>query len=220
MCGRYTLVQWEALPERFGVVLPQRLTPRYNIAPTQHVPVILRDGDSVVCKLLRWGLVPFWAKDLSVGNRLINARGETVQEKNSFKHSFRQKRCLVPADGFFEWKSEAGGKKAYLFSDKNGALFAFAGLWDTWQAPGGETVCSFTIITTAANTLVAPVHHRMPVILEQESERTWLDGDEEPLNLNRLLQPYPAERMACRTVSQLVNSPRNDSPEVLRTDEL
>jgi putative SOS response-associated peptidase YedK len=209
------LVQWEELCARFGITLEIELAPRYNIAPTQSVPVVLLENGQAVCKMLRWGLVPFWAKDQAVGNKLINARAETVAVKNSFRESFRRRRCLVPADGFFEWKKEAGRKTPYLFGADHGSLVALAGLWDTWQSPAGEKVQSFTIITTEANALVAPVHNRMPVILGREAEATWLAPAYNPVYLQALLVPYPAERMTCRQVSALVNSPRNDSPDVL-----
>ncbi|MDW7651110.1 MAG: SOS response-associated peptidase [Bacillota bacterium] len=215
MCGRYTLVEWEELQERFGVAVADKLVPRYNIAPTQTVPVIIDDNGPQL-KFFRWGLIPFWAKDKSIGNKLINARAESVHEKNSFRESFRRRRCLVPADGFFEWKNDGSVKKPFRFTRYDGALFAFAGLWDVWRAPEGEAVGSFTIITTQANELVSPVHDRMPVILNREDEQTWL----KPAGVNNdalraLLVPHKTDGLVCYEVSALVNSSRNNTPQVI-----
>jgi putative SOS response-associated peptidase YedK len=218
MCGRYMLVEWEELCARFGITLAEPLLPRYNIAPTQLVPVIVGEDGVPVCKMYRWGLVPFWAKDPSAGPKLINARAETVAEKNSFRESFRRRRCLIPAQGFYEWEKRPAGKIPCLFTCHDGGLFAMAGLWDRWQSADGAVMHTFSIITTEANPLVAPVHNRMPVILERRAEEIWLNGDAELKALQELLVPYPARNMARREVSLRVNSPRYDAADILTPD--
>jgi putative SOS response-associated peptidase YedK len=196
------------------------VTPRYNIAPTQDAPVVvMREGHRRLEKF-RWGLVPPWADDPGMGARMINARAETVHQSKAFRSAFTRRRCLVPASGFFEWKKEQGGarKTPYNFFMKDEQAFAFAGLWEIWQRdPNSPPLHSFTIITTDANGLVKPVHDRMPVILSRDAETVWLDpgqGDEHALRA--LLRPCPVGDMACHTVSALVNSPKNDSPECIR----
>ncbi|WP_396127684.1 SOS response-associated peptidase [Dethiobacter alkaliphilus] len=212
MCGRYTFVETGKLWERFGVEGAQ-LVPRYNVAPTQEMPVITGSEKRRLIQM-RWGLVPHWAKEISIGSRMINARGETVEEKPSFRSSFRHKRCLVPADGFFEWQRQNGLKVPYRFTLANGGLFAMAGLWDRWISPNGDEIQTFTIITTTANELVGTVHDRMPVILSRENEQLWLEG-KDAKHLKQLLVPYPAEQMSCYQVSQLCNSAKNDLPECI-----
>lgn len=162
---------------------------------------------------MRWGLIPFWAKDPSVGYRMINARCETVATSGAFKHALRHRRCLIPADGFYEWKKEAGSKIPMRILLKGGEAFTFAGLWETWKSPEGQTIESCIIITCGPNELMAPIHDRMPVILPEKVEATWLDsGTEDPAQLLPLLVPYPSERMKAYRVSPLVNSPKTDSP--------
>ncbi|HZK24755.1 MAG TPA: SOS response-associated peptidase [Oscillospiraceae bacterium] len=212
MCGRFTLINWQELIVRFGVAAYD-LQPRYNIAPTQGIPVIVQGAKEL--RLFRWGLIPFWAADETFAARLINARAETVLEKKSFRHCMQQKRCLIPADGFYEWKKEGNKKQPYYFSLTGGQLFAFAGLWDKWRAPDGSEIFTCTIITTQANQLVAEIHQRMPVILPPEAEAMWLDPQlRQPEVLQSLLQPYPAA-MIRRAVSPLINRPNFDGPEVL-----
>ncbi|MBA3530657.1 MAG: SOS response-associated peptidase [Ardenticatenales bacterium] len=217
MCGRFTLkvdpnTVYEAL--ELGE-MPAKLEPRYNIAPSQPVAVVTDPALRKV-EMFRWGLIPSWAKDPSIANKLINARAETVTEKPSFRTAFAKRRCLVIADGFYEWQKRSkaqGGSQPYYFQLDSHDPFAFAGLWELWRDPEGEVVHSCTLITCAANDLVAPVHARMPVILGEESLWQWLEPDASEDTLHTLLQPYPAERMAAYPVSDLVNSPYNDSPE-------
>lgn len=222
MCGRFTLTfNSETLQLSFGlaVVPDPPVEPRYNISPSQDVPVILMLGGERIVRKMRWGLIPRWAKDESVGNRLINARAETIDEKNSFKNSFKHRRCLVPADGFYEWRREKGRttKQPIRFVMKSGAPFALAGLWDVWRRPvTGAEVQSFTIVTTTANELLATIHDRMPVILNKENEDEWLDPENSDTGrLKALLKPYPATLMTFHEVSTAVNSPTHDSPELI-----
>lgn len=221
MCGRFTLTV--GLGEIKRYFQAEELTQmdhalRYNIAPTQSVPIVVCRENTRRLVPMRWGLIPRWAKDVSIGNRLINARSEGLSEKPAFRHSFRRKRCLVPADSFYEWRKDASGKKQpmrILFA--GGGLFAFAGLWDQWTDPGeGHTIHSFTIITTHANDKVRPIHHRMPVILDRSEEDLWLDpGMEDPALLKPLLEPCDPDPMRIHPVSPIVNSPKNDQPECI-----
>ena len=219
MCGRFTLfVDPKELMEAFpGFAMPVEWTPRYNIAPTQPVAVILNTGQNKV-EFFRWGLIPSWAKDPAIGNRMINARAETVADKPSFRAAFRQRRCLVLADGFYEWRKDPGrtAKTPLYIRLKSGKPFAFAGLWESWRAPDDATIYSCNIITTEPNSLVAKVHNRMPVILEQEAYDVWLDpAEQSPDRLDVWLKPYPAERMTAYPVSRFVNNPSNDAPECI-----
>lgn len=219
MCGRYTLtVSGDALAESFELPEIPELSPRYNIAPTQEVPAVRVEQEGGPRRLtpLRWGLIPFWADDPSIGNRMINARAETVTEKPSFRTSFKKRRCLVVADGFYEWKkAEGGAKQPYYIRLEDGEPFAFAGLWDRWQREG-EEIHSFTILTTQPNDLVKPLHNRMPVILPREAYDLWLDpGVSDADRLLPLLAPYDPEAMEAYPVSRYVNSPANDSPRCI-----
>lgn len=215
MCGRYSQTTDPAkLAKRFGLTSPgSDVVCRYNIAPTQDAPVIAIDGSKRFISM-RWGLIPSWAKDAAIGNRMINARAETLTEKPSFRKAFERRRCLVPTDGFYEWrKTDAKTKTPMHFVLKSRQPFAFAGLWESWKNPDGQELRSFTIITTAANDLLRPIHDRMPVILRPEDEEKWLDiGSSDTAKLIPLLGPYPAEEMETYAVSTLVNSPRNDTP--------
>ena len=216
MCGRYTLVEVDGLQRRFALeeTLPEA-TARYNIAPTQTMPVIVRHSPNHA-EWMRWGLVPFWAKEPGIGSRMINARAETVAEKPAFRRAFRARRCLVPASGFYEWQRGARGKTPYYIHLPDMPLFAFAGLHETWRGPDGAELRTYTIITTAANDLMAPLHDRMPAILAPDDEETWLDPDAtEPEQLLPLLRPYPAKEMAAYPVAPAVNSPRNDTATLL-----
>ena len=212
MCGRYTLaVSAGDLADRFGLTgdLPD-LTPRYNVAPTQQVAAVLADGGGRKLEMLRWGLVPSWAKDPGIGARMINARGETVAEKPSFRSAFKRSRCLIPADGFYEWQKAAGGKQPFHIRMRDGSPFAFAGLWERWDSDG-EELLTCAIITTSANEVVGEVHDRMPVILPEEDHDLWLDPDFDQKDaLTTLLKPYPAEAMEAYAVSRFVNRPGND----------
>ena len=216
MCGRYTLtIDIKIVAEKFGVPAALDTSPRYNIAPTQEVVSVMRNGASHLARL-RWGLIPSWAKDESIGSRMINARAETLTEKPSFKGLLRSKRCLIVADGFYEWKQENGSKIPMYMTLKSGEPFAFAGLWDLWKSPEGEHIRSCTIITTEPNDLVAPIHNRMPAILLPGAYADWLDPDmRDEQALSHWLAPYPAEEMTARPVSRLVNDPKRDSPELI-----
>jgi putative SOS response-associated peptidase YedK len=212
MCGRYSITTpVEAMRELFDFTgRPPNLPPRYNVAPTQDAPVIrMRDGDRELA-MLRWGLVPSWSQGPDSRFSMINARAETVANKPAFRAAFRARRCLVPADGFYEWTPAKGGKQPYRITLKDGGLFALAGLWEHW-AGKDETIDSFTIVVTEANELLAPIHDRMPVILAPDEYEAWLRG--EPRDAAALLDPYPAGELTAYPVSKHVNSPRNDDPE-------
>lgn len=216
MCGRYSFSKIKAndIIQRFGPVqLEFEFGPSYNIAPSQQIPVVIhKDGVNRLLGL-RWGLIPYWAKDEHLGNKLINARAETLEERPSFRKSFKQKRCLILADGFYEWRKEGRVKKPFRITLKDGGLFAFAGLWDSWLSPIGQTINTCTIITTTPNELMEPIHNRMPVILQRDSEPDWLSADTPGREIKGLLTPFPAEEMVAYEVSSLVNSPHNDVPE-------
>jgi len=219
MCGRFTLtVDPSELRETFAnYTFPDQYAPRFNIAPTQPILAIPNDGRQEA-DFFAWGLIPSWAKDPSIGSRLINARAEGLAEKPSFRGSFKYKRCLIPADGFYEWKSQPGTKTKvpYFIFLEDRRPFAFAGLWDEWYSPEGGSVRSATIITTTPNELMAPIHNRMPVILEPEDYARWLDpSPQRPEELSLLLKSYPSGRMLAHPVSTLVNSPANDRPELV-----
>jgi len=219
MCGRYTLSSpTDLLADLLELDSVPELAPRYNIAPTQEAAVVRVTGETGArsLDLLRWGLIPFWSKDPGIGNRMINARAETVAEKPSYRTSFKRKRCLVPADGFYEWQATGGPKQPFYFRFEGGAPFALAGLWDRWEKGEGEPVETFTILTTEPNEVVAPVHKRMPVILDREGMALWLDpAIEDAERLTPLLGPFPAAGMEGFPVSTYVNSPGNDTPRCI-----
>jgi putative SOS response-associated peptidase YedK len=210
MCGRFTLAVPAAdIADFFEVDARLNLPPRYNIAPTQQAPVVRTKEDGRELALLRWGLVPAWAKDPAIGNRMINARAESVAEKPAFRAAFKARRCLVPADGFYEWQKAGKGKQPFYIRRKDRAPFAFAGLWERWRDRAeGETLETFTIITTEPNSLMAPIHNRMPVIIPEEAYEQWLDPEErgDP----DLLVPYPEEELTAYPISTWVNSPAHD----------
>lgn len=186
--------------------------PRYNIAPTQMVPIIIVEERGRKLEMMRWGLIPSWAKEVAVGNRMINARCETLAEKPAFKRYFKSSRCLVPADGFYEWKKAGTAKQPMRITLKSGQLFAMAGLWARWRDARGQEVHSFSVITTAPNSLMRDIHNRMPAILHPAREIEWLDPANADLDsLQAMLSPYPAEQMLAYPVSTIVNSPRNDN---------
>jgi len=218
MCGRFSLFRLDDLATRFGVSgqLPL-LETGYNITPEAMHPVIV--GPDPQISLMKWGLIPFWAKDPKIGNRTINARAEGIQDKPSFRKPIRSQRCLVPADGFYEWKkTSAAGKQdkvPYFIRLKDQETFAFAGLYDVWKGHEDRQIASFTIITTEANELVGDIHNRMPVILAVDAEKLWLDPDTPLAGVLAALQPYPAASMEAYPVSKLVNNPRNRGKELI-----
>ena len=218
MCGRFSLAaDQRSLELRFSFRgLDQPVVPQYNVAPTQQALTVTSDGQGNHGQYMRWGLIPFWAKDSSIGSRMINARAETLSEKPSFKYAFRKRRCLVLADGFYEWQKTAGHKRPMRITLKSGKPFAFAGLWESWKDPQNGVVQSCTIVTTGANELMGPIHDRMPVILSERDEPTWLDtGTDDQMKLASLLKPYSAVDMDAYEVSSRINSPSNNVPECL-----
>ncbi|MGQ9927479.1 MAG: SOS response-associated peptidase [Chloroflexaceae bacterium] len=217
MCGRFTLaVPGEQLALHFNLDEAPVLETRYNIAPTQPVVVIRQHDGQRVVEIARWGLVPSWSKDASAGVRMINARAETAAEKPAFRAAFRQRCCLIPADGFYEWQEHAGGKQPYYARLATGEVFAMAGLWERWQTPDGTWMQSCTIVTTTANAILQPLHERMPAILAPEHYSLWLDPTiRDPGALQGLLGPYPAARMRIYPVSKAVNSVRNEGPGLI-----
>lgn len=219
MCGRFSLTtNIGAVALRFGVrsyLEEAGHVLRYNIAPTQTVIVVGDDGRRYLTQM-RWGLIPSWAKDPAIGNRTINARAETVATRPAFRVALRKRRCLVVADGFYEWQERDRGKQPFYLALKSREPFGFTGLWDTWTSPEGEEIRSCTIITTEANELLLPIHNRMPVILTREAETIWLDpAIYEPSMLLQILTPYPAHEMEVYPVRPLVNSTENDSPDCI-----
>jgi putative SOS response-associated peptidase YedK len=217
MCGRFTLhLPAEVIAEIFGVPLPTGLPPRYNIAPSQLNPVVRLGVEGRQIAPLKWGLIPHWAQDPRLGFSMINARAETIEEKPAFRVPFRSRRCLVVADGFYEWRHEGKTKEPFHITLKSGGVMPFAGLWDHWQSPEGENVESFTIITCAANGLISRLHERMPVIIGPKDYDLWLNPRARLEEAGRLLRPYPDEWMKLSRVGPLVNSPANDSEECIR----
>lgn len=225
MCGRYVTVSSPALlAERFGVteIRSPELDPSYNVAPRADVPVVAERHGERVLDVVRWGLIPSWAKDRSIGDRFINARGETLTTSNAFKRAFERRRCIVPADGFYEWQAIAGQrvKQPWFFRRRDGEPLAFAGLWEIWhdrnEGDDAPRIRSCTIITTTPNELVAPIHDRMPLVLAESAWDTWLDVDNhDTAALTRLIGPMPAAELEAWTVSTLVNKADNNGPELL-----
>lgn len=223
MCGRFTnLLSWRELIDLYRLTLsadgPVEWRPRYNGAPTQRFPVLRVGADGArELALMRWGLIPSWARDPKIGNSLINARAETVAEKPAFRAAFRSRRCLIPADGFYEWRRLAGGgKQPYRIGLSNGGPFSFAGLWERWDG-GPEPLETFTIVTDMPNDLVQSIHNRMPVIVGPGDYDAWLAGD--GAAARALLRPFPATRMRAYPVSSRVGSPRNDDPALIEPVE-
>ncbi|WP_246943161.1 SOS response-associated peptidase [Bacillus pinisoli] len=221
MCGRFTLFEdLHKILKRFEINLSieeELYTQRYNIAPTQSVLSVINDGKKNRLGYLRWGLIPPWAKDEKVGSKLINARAETLAEKPSFKKAYSHKRCLVIANSFYEWKKVNGKKTPICIKLKNNELFAMAGLWESWISPTGQKIHSCSIITTTPNELMSNIHDRMPVILPPEQENIWLDRNITDYNtLNHMLKPLESKLMEAYEVSTLVNSPKNNTPELIQ----
>lgn len=220
MCGRYTqTADARTLAGRFRLAkVGVDVRPRWNMAPGQEAPVVVLEGGRKL-GLYRWGLVPSWAKDPSAGFKMINARADSVAEKPAFRGPFQRRRCLIPADGFYEWRKAGKAKVPVRFTRADGAPFAFAGLWDEWRSPEGDVLRSYTVLTTEANALVSAVHDRMPVILTEEGEAAWLDPAASQADLRPLLSPFAPAAMTAREASSRVNSPRNDDPGLLTPDE-
>lgn len=222
MCGRYCLISSaELVAELFGLAGVPALPLRFNIAPTQACPIVHVDDTDVGRTItpMRWGLVPSWAKDASIGNRMINARAETAAEKPAYRAALRRRRCLVPADGFYEWQKRAGErtKQPHCIRMKDDRPFAFAGLWESWNDPGGAAIKSFTILTTRPNAVLEPVHDRMPVIIARNDFERWLDpAVQDGAAVADLLVPFPAEAMRAFPVSGHVNRPANDDPRCMQ----
>lgn len=221
MCGRFTqAAPWEKVKKEFAAKTPESnsFQPRYNIAPMQIVPVVRDTEGERIISTLKWGLVPSWSKDAEIGNRMINARAETLTEKPSFREAFAKRRCLIPTSGFYEWKKAgSGAKQPFYFYLKEKDVFGFAGLWEEWiDKESGELLETFTIITTEANACLKPVHDRMPVIVKAENYDEWLDSKIKDVGrLEKFFVPYPANEMDSHTVSRAVNSPSADSPELI-----
>ena len=217
MCGRYNLISNLTV---LGRAVPVRrhstdAGSRYNIAPTQDVLTVV-GGESRRAGFMRWGLIPFWAKDRSIGSRMINARAETVADKPSFRDGFRRRRCLVLADGFYEWQRTGSGKRPMRVAMRSGEPLAFAGIWSMWKDPEDNSIPTCAIVTTSANELLRLIHHRMPAILPREMEGFWLDrSNQDTTELRSVLTPYPDDAMEAYEVSTLVNSVANDAPELI-----
>ncbi len=225
MCGRYSLTTpMEAVRQLFDFPERPNLALRVNIAPSQEVAAVRLGQEGTATRhfvALRWGLIPSWAKEPGIGNRMINARAETIAEKPAFRAAFRRRRCLIPADGFYEWKTERGRKQPYRIALESGAPFAFAGLWERWEGSGGDgapgigAIESCTIVTTEANERLRAIHHRMPVILAPEAYDLWLDPDAPGAQAQALLGPAPSEWFTAYRVSPKINSPANDDPALI-----
>lgn len=218
MCGRFVLTtDADSLRQQFQVADVAPVVSRYNLAPTQEIAAICQTGDGYRhLKTVRWGLIPHWAKDIAIGNKLINARSETVADKPSFRQPIRYHRCLIPASGFIEWMRQADdSRQSYYIQRKDGELLAIAGIWDTWKG-SDQVIASGTILTTAANSLVATLHDRMPVLLSSSEYDQWLDRDiTDPQQLKGIYTPYPADPLQATPISSLINNPRHDSPDCL-----
>lgn len=224
MCGRFTVKSDPAeIRKRFRLATIPNLLPRYNVAPTQNVPVVGLGKNGLNLVQMRWGLVPSWSKDPKAGAPLINARADTVAEKPAFRGAFQKRRCLVVADGFYEWTGEKDQKQAWYIVLKSGEPFGFAALWERWRPSDGrreEAILSTAIVTTEANDAIAHIHHRMPVILDPADHDAWLDPDAVPDRLARLLKPLPSAAVQAYRVGRAVNAVRNDGPECVAPFEM
>lgn len=222
MCGRFTLTApLDQIFERFEIeqfIQEDLFSPSYNVAPSQSVLSVINDGRKNRLGFLRWGLIPSWAKDEKIGYKLINARAETLHEKPSFRQAYRNRRCLIIADSFYEWKRDGDQSKTPMrIKLKSGGLFAMAGLWEQWKSPDGHSIFSCSVITTEPNELVGEIHDRMPVILKPEDEKIWLDRTiTNTAQLDQLLKPLDKDLMEAYEVSPLVNSPKNNSVELIQ----
>jgi len=219
MCGRFALkAPPRSVQEHFHLPETVDLSPRYNVAPSQEIAVVRQlPGNSLrQLDMLRWGLIPPWAKDMKIGYRMINARAETLAQKPSFRSAFKRRRCLVAADGFYEWKHAGKTKEPFLVQLQEESVFGFAGLWEAWSSPDGNLVESCTIITTSANELIREIHDRMPVILHPDHYNPWLQDSSAEKTLQQLLIPFPAAEMKMSRVSPEINNPKNDTPACMR----
>ena len=219
MCGRFSLfAPGELISRQFDVVVDHEIEPRYNIAPTQPVAAVRLDqsGKEREFTYFSWGLIPSWSKDPKIGSRLINARSETAPEKPSFRNAFKRRRCLIPATGFYEWQKVGSGKQPMFIHAEDGSLFGLAGLWEIWSDAEGSVIQSCTILTTEPNELMAPIHNRMPVIIDPQDYSMWLDPGPDPLEAMHLMRPYAVEKMAAYAVSTAVNNPRNENPDCIQ----
>jgi putative SOS response-associated peptidase YedK len=215
MCGRYNLhTNMRKIAEAFGLADLPDIRPRYNVAPTQQILTFMLRNGRREAQLRHWGLIPSWATDPSIGNKMINARADGIDKKPSFRSAFKKSRCLIPADGFYEWAKVGKTKQPYLFRMKSGEPFAFAGLAEHWRR-GELVIDSATIITGEPTSLTGDVHDRMPVILDSSDYDTWLSPETPPPEALELLRPYSADAMECFPVSTLVNSPKNEKPECI-----
>lgn len=221
MCTRITLIiSLKDIEIRFGIdeVYFSSENPGYNIAPTQKIATVIKEDNIVKLLGMRWGLIPSWSKNLSISSKLINARSETVFEKSVFR-SVITKRCLILADGFYEWKKQGEEKIPTYFHLKDNKVFALAGVYDLWSSPSGESIHSCSVITTSANDLVGKIHDRMPVILNSiEAEKTWIGNNKDITKLKKNLTPYPVDKMSSYRVSKFVNSPKNNTPKCIKAD--
>ena len=218
MCGRFSLGGTVRVGQLFDLPNWPETPPRYNIAPGQDVPAVIRNRETAAreSRRFRWGLVPFWAKDPTIGNRLINARAETVAAKPAFRRPLRERRCLILADGFYEWEQRGRGKQPWYIRMRDSRPFAFAGLWDRWQPASDEPIETCAIVTTEPNEVIGRVHNRMPAILSPEAYGLWLDPTFQDVEgVQAVLRPFPAEEMVAFPVGTQVNSPVHDSPDLI-----
>jgi putative SOS response-associated peptidase YedK len=222
MCGRFAQrSDPKRLAKEFKVAEVPQVEARYNIAPTQEILAVRELADGREMSFFKWGLVPSWAKDTSIGVRLINARSETVEEKPSFREAFKKRRCIIPADGFYEWQRARGKKQPFFFRMRDERPFGFAGLWERWEGEVGQVINSCTILTTESNHVLQPVHHRMPVILHPDDYELWLDNDVRKSDLvKELLWPYQAEEMIGYPVGIAINNPRNQGAELIQASAI
>ncbi|WP_078393864.1 SOS response-associated peptidase [Shouchella patagoniensis] len=217
MCGRFTLYSSpQELQDEFGLPIPD-YEPSYNIAPTQQVLAFVANNEETKAGFLHWGLIPFWAKEKKIGSKMINARAETIDEKPAFKNLLKRKRCLIPANSFYEWKREDDSKHPFIIHLTNSKLLTFAGLWDRWIDPAtNNTISSCTIITTSPNDFMSSLHDRMPVILDEGNRQAWLDPSiDDPAQIKSMLLPYNRTHMTAHEVSKAVNNPRNNGAHLI-----
>ncbi len=214
MCGRFALThETELIIRHFETNNLPSILPRYNVAPSQSILALHKGTKGRQWSFLKWGLIPSWSKDSDIGNKLINAKAETLREKPSFREALKKRRCLIPASGFYEWQKQGKERQPYYFIGNEGELFAMAGLWESWKSSNGQVIESCTIVTTEANKTVAPLHSRMPVILSSDSYDLWLDGDEDCLE--KIIIPYPAQKMKAYPVNKVVNNAAYDAEDCL-----